>query len=158
MAVLRHRIKAPSRLAARSSSAGRQALPHPCRRSCASSGSHPTAASAASWSTNWDTTAAACAFTPNAQAADSAHTLRAAAYTVGRDVVFGEGLCAPTAPTGSRLLAHVVRGFRLGTLPLNQTICEALVAACARAELLAPRTRELSDFPESTPPLREAVA
>jgi hypothetical protein len=42
----------------------------------------------------------------DAQAAESAETVGAFAYTVGRDVVFGAGQYAPTSPAGQRLLAH----------------------------------------------------
>jgi Domain of unknown function (DUF4157) len=40
------------------------------------------------------------------QAADSAHALHASAYTLGRDVVFGEGRYQPGTQAGRRLLAH----------------------------------------------------
>jgi Domain of unknown function (DUF4157) len=40
------------------------------------------------------------------QAAESARALGAAAYTVGRDIVFGEGRFAPNTQAGRRLLAH----------------------------------------------------
>jgi hypothetical protein len=39
-------------------------------------------------------------------AAESAKAVRAAAYTVGRDVVFGAGQYAPDSPKGRQLLAH----------------------------------------------------
>jgi hypothetical protein len=42
----------------------------------------------------------------NAKAAESACTVNALAYTVGRDVVFGGGQYAPTTSAGQRLLAH----------------------------------------------------
>ena len=41
-----------------------------------------------------------------AKAAESAHSVNALAYTVGRDVVFGAGQYAPQASEGKRLLAH----------------------------------------------------
>lgn len=41
-----------------------------------------------------------------ATAAQSARAVHALAYTVGRDVVFGQGQYAPQSPTGRRLLAH----------------------------------------------------
>jgi hypothetical protein len=41
-----------------------------------------------------------------AQAADSASSINALAYTVGRDVVFGAGQFSPDTDTGRRLLAH----------------------------------------------------
>lgn len=40
------------------------------------------------------------------QAATSAHTLNAHAYTLGRDIVFGSGQYQPQAESGQRLLAH----------------------------------------------------
>src|SRR2546423_5329033 len=42
----------------------------------------------------------------DARAAQSAQAVNAAAYTVGSDVVFGAGECAPETSKGSRLLAH----------------------------------------------------
>jgi hypothetical protein len=40
------------------------------------------------------------------KAAESARAVDALAYTVGRQIVFGSGQYAPTAPAGRRLLAH----------------------------------------------------
>jgi Domain of unknown function (DUF4157) len=40
------------------------------------------------------------------QATDSARSLNALAYTVGRNIVFGSGQYAPATTTGQRLLAH----------------------------------------------------
>ena len=40
------------------------------------------------------------------KAADSAHAVHAHAYTVGKDVVFGENRYAPTTHSGRELLAH----------------------------------------------------
>jgi len=42
----------------------------------------------------------------DAQAAESARAVNAQAYTVGRDVVFGEGQYAPHTDAGQKLLAH----------------------------------------------------
>lgn len=42
----------------------------------------------------------------DAEAAHSARAVGALAYTVGRDIVFGEGEYAPGSPDGKRLLAH----------------------------------------------------
>src|SRR5437667_9620826 len=42
----------------------------------------------------------------NARAAESARTVNALAYTVGKDVVFGEGEYEPGTSEGRRLLAH----------------------------------------------------
>lgn len=62
----------------------------------------------------------------DARAADLAEQEGAAAFTVGRDVVFGAGRYEPNTPRGSRLiaheLAHVVqqdRGARGGAAPTN---------------------------------------
>jgi len=41
-----------------------------------------------------------------AQAADSAASLHAEAFTIGRDIVFGAGRYRPGSPAGERLLAH----------------------------------------------------
>lgn len=40
------------------------------------------------------------------RAAESAKAVNALAYTVGQDIVFGEGQFAPSSPSGQRLLAH----------------------------------------------------
>ncbi len=42
----------------------------------------------------------------DAKAAASAQAVNAEAYTLGRDIVFGEGRYAPGSPEGQRLLAH----------------------------------------------------
>lgn len=42
----------------------------------------------------------------DAKAAQSARTVKARAYTVGRDIVFGQGQYAPETTAGKRLLAH----------------------------------------------------
>lgn len=42
----------------------------------------------------------------DAQAADSAHSVNALAYTVGRNIVFAAGQYAPGTAAGKRLLAH----------------------------------------------------
>jgi hypothetical protein len=42
----------------------------------------------------------------DAAAAESAHSVNALAYTVGRDIVFGAGQYAPNTSIGKRLLAH----------------------------------------------------
>lgn len=42
----------------------------------------------------------------NQQAAESAHEVRALAYTIGRDIVFGSGQFAPESVRGRRLIAH----------------------------------------------------
>ncbi len=65
----------------------------------------------------------------DAKAAEMARSVNALAYTVGRDVVFGEGQLSPGTHAGDRLiaheLAHVVRGpqrpiiYRKGELPLD---------------------------------------
>lgn len=55
------------------------------------------------------------------RAADSAEAVSAKAYTVGRDVVFGQGRYAPDTSEGERLLAHelahVVQQSRGGAAP-----------------------------------------
>src|SRR6266487_3342087 len=42
----------------------------------------------------------------DARAAESARSVRASAYTAGRNIVFGEGRYAPGTSSGARLLAH----------------------------------------------------
>jgi outer membrane protein OmpA-like peptidoglycan-associated protein len=60
-----------------------------------------------------------------ARAADSAKAVNALAYTVGTNVVFGEGQYAPASPSGQRLLAHEL------THTLQQTSASALRVARA---------------------------
>ena len=45
------------------------------------------------------------------EAADGARAVQARAYTIGRDIVFGEGEYAPTTVEGRRLLAHELTHF-----------------------------------------------
>ena len=47
----------------------------------------------------------------DARAADSARSVNALAYTVGRDIVFGAGEYAPQTSTGQKLLAHELTHF-----------------------------------------------
>jgi Domain of unknown function (DUF4157) len=58
------------------------------------------------------------------RAAESARSVNALAYTVGRDVVFGSGQYSPETPAGQRLLAHelthVVQQRGVDTDRLNQ--------------------------------------
>jgi outer membrane protein OmpA-like peptidoglycan-associated protein len=42
----------------------------------------------------------------DARAASAAHSVNALAYTIGRDIVFGEGRYAPSTVDGKKLLAH----------------------------------------------------
>jgi hypothetical protein len=61
----------------------------------------------------------------DAQAADMAQVLRARAFTVGQDIVFGAGQYAPEGPEGQRLLAHelvhvVQQGAGLNQQPAGQ--------------------------------------
>jgi len=47
----------------------------------------------------------------DARAAESARSVNALAYTVGRDIVFGAGQYAPQTSTGQKLLAHELTHF-----------------------------------------------
>ncbi|MCC6420067.1 MAG: DUF4157 domain-containing protein [Gemmataceae bacterium] len=70
-------------------------------------------------------------------AADSARALRARAYTVGHDIVFGAGRHAPDSPPGERLLAHelahVVQQRRGGPPPTQDSGSHLEQAAAAAA-------------------------
>lgn len=59
----------------------------------------------------------------DARAAESARAVNALAYTLGRNIVFGEGHFAPQTPGGKRLLAHelthVVQQSPAGAGPAN---------------------------------------
>lgn len=60
----------------------------------------------------------------DARAAESARAVDALAYTVGRDVVFGEGQYRPGSPQGRHVLAHELTHVvqqRLGSTPALQT-------------------------------------
>jgi hypothetical protein len=79
----------------------------------------------------------------DAKAAQSAQAVNAAAYTVGSDVVFGAGECAPETSKGSRLLAHelthVVQqaGGKADTAQTAKALSEPLDPAEAEAERAA---------------------
>jgi hypothetical protein len=90
----------------------------------------------------------------DAEAAESARAAQAAAYTVGRHVVFGAGRYAPGTAAGSRLigheLAHVVQQVPGSTAPLrplegdspsHEHDAENASRAVLRGERLAPRLR-----------------
>lgn len=54
------------------------------------------------------------------QAAESAQSVNALAYTVGHDIVFGAGQYAPTLPAGQKLLAHeLTHVVQQGARPLS---------------------------------------
>ena len=59
-------------------------------------------------------------------AAESARAVRARAYTVGRDVVFGAGQYAPGTPAGQRLLTHELTHViqRPGPTPAPTVVAE----------------------------------
>ena len=40
------------------------------------------------------------------ESAALARSVQATAFTLGRDIFFGAGTCAPDSPSGQRLLAH----------------------------------------------------
>jgi len=66
----------------------------------------------------------------DARAAESARTVNALAYTVGRDVVFGSGQYAPGAAAGRRLLGHelahaVQQSESQIAAPINLTVAAA---------------------------------
>jgi outer membrane protein OmpA-like peptidoglycan-associated protein len=56
--------------------------------------------------TRFGTEFAAVRIHSDAAAAESARSIGAAAYTVGRDIVFGQGRYSPQSDTGQQLLAH----------------------------------------------------
>jgi hypothetical protein len=59
----------------------------------------------------------------DARAADSARTVNAQAYTVGRDIVLGAREYAPGAYTGKSLLAHELTHVvqqRTGLVPMEK--------------------------------------
>jgi hypothetical protein len=56
------------------------------------------------------------------RAAESAQSVNALAYTVGRDIVFGAGQYAPTLPAGQKLLAHeLTHVVQQGARPLSSS-------------------------------------
>jgi hypothetical protein len=76
----------------------------------------------------------------DAKAAESARAVNALAYTVGRDVVFGEGQYSLGMTQGRRLLAHELTHVLQQTAPLgNETIAnpEILFAAEKQADALS---------------------
>jgi hypothetical protein len=84
------------------------------------------------------------------QAAKSAKSVEARAYTIGRDIVFNEGEYAPTTTSGKRLLAHELThvlqqsiGFSIGVVQRQK--CNPptprAIAAAQRANWLLNYTR-----------------
>ena len=71
----------------------------------------------------------------DSHAAESAQSMNAAAYTVGKDVVFNAGRYAPHTSTGKRLLAHevahVVQQGRGGSAPAESPTTESEASAVA---------------------------
>jgi hypothetical protein len=97
----------------------------------------------------------------NGRAAESARAVNASAYTVGRDVVFGEGRYEPASTDGRRLLAHelthvVQQGAAsapAGTLPIERADSAAEQAA-RRGEApqggSGPAVQREPTFPDTT--------
>lgn len=56
----------------------------------------------------------------DAQAAESAHAVKARAFTVGHDIVMGAGQFAPDTASGQRLLAHELTHVVQQTCPSEQ--------------------------------------
>jgi hypothetical protein len=71
----------------------------------------------------------------DAQAANSARAVNALAYTVGRDVVFGEGQFQPQSNTGQRLMAHELTHVvqQNGLPPQSRLLIERADSANERA-------------------------
>jgi hypothetical protein len=107
----------------------------------------------------------------DAEAAESASAVKAAAYTVGRHVVFGAGRYAPTTTAGSRLigheLAHVIQqehgdtaSLRLpeGDSPSHESDAENASRAVLRGARSAPRLHSpvrLARAPQMLEPRRQ---
>ena len=76
----------------------------------------------------------------DAKAAESAESVNALAYAVGRDVVFGAGQYAPGTEAGRRLLAHeLAHVLQQGNGPVNDSAWGRLNPAEDRFELEADR-------------------
>ena len=77
----------------------------------------------------------------DAKAAESARAVNALAYTVGRDIVFGEGHYAPGARTGRSILAHeLVHVVQQRHVPLGTTARLRMSAPTESAETEADAT------------------
>jgi hypothetical protein len=85
------------------------------------------------------------------EAAESARSVNAQAYTVGQHVVFGAGLYAPHTSAGSRLLAHelahVVQQSGGATAPQAQV--DATETGSSGGTLVSGRSRHLKSAPAS---------
>ena len=96
------------------------------------------------------------------RAAESARSVNALAYTVGRDVVFGAGQYAPTAAAGKRLLAHelthvVQQRFAASTsnpLKVGQVNDSCEKAANDTATQVSQDEKLSSPTPETTPQIQ----
>src|SRR5690349_5142411 len=60
----------------------------------------------------------------DARAAESAHAVNALAYTVGQDVVFGQGQYAPNSHAGQRLIAHELTHVLQQSGPLSAGVIQ----------------------------------
>ncbi len=69
----------------------------------------------------------------DAKAAESAQAVKALAYTVGRDIVFGRGQYEPTGVAGRKLLAHelthTIQQGDVGLAPALQRVCDPALLA-----------------------------
>ena len=96
------------------------------------------------------------------RAARSAEAVGAAAYTVGRDVVFGRGFYRPQTPEGRELLAHELEHAAQdaggGPIPADLRIGEPNDPAEREATTAALRARSAAPRPERGPGRRPARA
>lgn len=86
------------------------------------------------------------------RAAESAHALRAAAYTVGSDIVFGRGRFDPHSNTGKRLLAHELTHVLQQSTPGTGRPSPAARASMAAGERVIARSPEDEATSEEAPP------
>ena len=81
------------------------------------------------------------------QPADSARSIGASAYTVGRDIVFATGHYAPDTPKGQRLLAHeLTHVLQQGSTAVARSVQRDLVYGSDYKSLLLRRPRRVAQF------------
>ena len=94
-------------------------------------------------------------------AAESAREVNAMAYTMGRDIVFGQGHYAPDAPDGRRLLAHelthTLQQSAAGGATQAQRACDTTLLSSRTAPVFFPRQHSIMQVFDGTETLHQGT-
>ena len=71
----------------------------------------------------------------DSKAAESAQSVNASAYTVGQDIVFGQGQYSPSTTTGRQLLAHEL----VHVIQQNRMISPVLIQRQPKRKTMTPK-------------------